>query len=940
MFQVMGRSARMLVAAVLGLAAAALATEADAVDPLQDWKTLTTPHFEIHYPHDLKAQAEALAGRAEAIHERLSKRLEWSPSRRTQLVLTDNSDLSNGFATPVPFNKIQAWLVPPEADSTLADYDDWLALLIAHEYTHTLHLDRASGAPKVVRHVLGRNTLTFPNVFQPTFLIEGLATDVETDADNGIGRGQSTMFDMAMRAELDGGIKPFDRVAMDGVTEWPAGRIPYLYGAWFYRYLREEHGDDAAPEYVRQYSNNLLPFLTPSHLAYVTGLQPELLWDDFQGWLREKQAPVLDRVRAEGEVAGRRLTQHGYQAESAVATDDGVLYVRNDGLTRRSLVRYRDGESEILARLNPGARIDWTTGAGVLVSQTEFCGNYRLYHDLYRWTEDDGLVRLTRCGRYRSAAWMLAGRRILAVELDRGRSNLVLLDGGGKRLRTLWQGDGDTVVGRIDVSPNAEEAVAPVWRAGRGWDLERFDFDAGTWQRLTRDSLIERGPRYSADGRSIVYSGEREGVYDIYRRYADGRTERLTRVKTGAFSPSLDPIDGGLVYLGYSGDGYDLHRLDEPTSLGEPAAAAAVPSPPRPEMRDVDGEHGEYNPLPTLRPTSWFPYVVGGEDVLEVGASTFGSDALGLHNYNALLTYETTDSLVGGSLGYTYADLVALTGSRSYDYELEEVPGGPTERVDRAELVFTLPWRSVNTDAGVHLGGAYEGRTPMTLDGEALAAFEFRDAAAGVAFTLDSTDATLLATRRHNGRDIRLVAETSDIADSDFTGDAWRADWREFFELPAGGALALRYHVGRADATARAFQLGGTDLGTEYVQRDELFNRRDFALRGYPERLAGLVGHRMEQAAAEYSMPLATVERAWVRPAFGLHRLHATVFAAGGRAWNSGQPEPEWKSSAGAELIGDVNVFYRFNLRLHLGYAKGVDEGGEGQWYLSAGTAF
>lgn len=913
---------------------------AAAVDPFDDWKTLTSPHFEIHYPRDLAEDAEGLAARAEAIHERLTGRLEWTPSRRTQLVLTDDSDLSNGFATPVPFNKIQAWLVPPDAASTLSDHGDWLTLLITHEYTHTLHVDRASGAPWVVRLILGRNPLTFPNIFQPTFLIEGLATDVETDRDAGIGRGQGTMFDMAIRAELQNGIKPFDQVAMDRVSHWPAGRIPYLYGAWFYQYLREEHGRDAAAEYVRQYSNNLLPFLTPSHLAYVTGLQPDPLWADFEDWLREQHAPVLRRIEAEGEIAGVRLTRHGYQAESAIATRNGIVYVRDDGLTRRSLVRHRNGESDVLAELNPGAKIDWHDDSGALIAQTEFCGNYRLYHDLYQWTGDDGLERLTHCSRYRSAAWLSGGSRILAVGIDNGRSRLDLLDGEGETIRTLWKGDDEVVIGRIDAHPAGNEAVAPVWRAGRGWDLERFDLNRRAWQALTRDSAIERDARYSPDGQSIVFSTERQGTFDVYRRYSDGRTVRLTRVMTGAFFPSLDPRDGTLVYIGYGAAGYDLYRLDSPESLGPLASAREAPAPPSPELAETSAEHDEYNPLPTLRPTSWLPYLQAGEDVFELGASTFGADALGLHQYAALLTYETTDRLLGGSLGYAYADLLALTGSRSYDYELEDVPGGPTERVDRVELVFTLPYRSVNLEAGLHLGGAYEARTPMRLNGDPIKDREFRDAAAGIALTLDSTDRTLLATRRHDGRDIRVVAESSDIVDSDFEGDAWRLDWREFIELPAGSALALRYHTGRADETARPFQLGGTDTGTEFVQRDELFNRRDFALRGYPERLAGLEGDEMQQAAAEFTLPLSTIERAWIRPALGLQRLHGTLFVAGGRAWSEDQPKPDWKRSVGTELITDVNLFYRFPLRLHLGYAEGLDDGGEGQWYLSGSSAF
>ena len=62
------RAARAVLAAaslvVAALAAPALAT-ALAPDPRLDWRTLSTPHFRVHFPAELEAQGRRAAADAE-----------------------------------------------------------------------------------------------------------------------------------------------------------------------------------------------------------------------------------------------------------------------------------------------------------------------------------------------------------------------------------------------------------------------------------------------------------------------------------------------------------------------------------------------------------------------------------------------------------------------------------------------------------------------------------------------------------------------------------------------------------------------------------------------------------------------------------------------------------------------------------------------------------
>ena len=61
--------------------------------------------------------------------------------------------------------------------------DDWLRLVLAHEFTHIVHLDRSRGMMTAARCVFGRAPFVMPNLFLPTWQIEGVATWQESAID-------------------------------------------------------------------------------------------------------------------------------------------------------------------------------------------------------------------------------------------------------------------------------------------------------------------------------------------------------------------------------------------------------------------------------------------------------------------------------------------------------------------------------------------------------------------------------------------------------------------------------------------------------------------------------------------------------------------------------------------------------------------------------------
>src|SRR3989304_5820934 len=116
-----------------------------------------------------------------------------------------DTSYTNGFATVLPYNTIYIQTVPPSLDMTIGEYEDWLRMLIIHEYSHILTMDTARGYSEVMRGIFGKplppyDPISFlfflasapPNVFLPSWWHEGMATWGETEFTSA-GRGRGTV---------------------------------------------------------------------------------------------------------------------------------------------------------------------------------------------------------------------------------------------------------------------------------------------------------------------------------------------------------------------------------------------------------------------------------------------------------------------------------------------------------------------------------------------------------------------------------------------------------------------------------------------------------------------------------------------------------------------------------------------------------------------------
>jgi hypothetical protein len=937
-------------------------------DPNLTWRTLESAHFRVHF-HDGGAEtAQRFWPIAERIYSDVCTFLNWHPQGKTDVVLTDEFDLSNGYARVFPYNSVVLFLAAPDDINSLEEYDDWLSLVFRHEFLHVVHLDKVRGAPRWFQRVFGRHPLLFPNAYQPRWVIEGLATYVETDMHKAVGRGQSSYFDMLMRMETLSGLKQIRRVNQP-IGSWPAGTIPYLYGVDFFKFVRDKYGEPAIQKMVENYSGNIIPFRINSNSVSVFQKDLPQMWTEFDAWLRHKYDRVKADVVQAGLRAGRPLTSEGYLAGSLQTIDNRIYFYQFTGKTHAAIKMIEgDAPASKLLEVNTGSRFNLHRDKGLLITQPEICRNARVYYDIYRADANgNNLQRLTHCARYRRAIWTGKGDRILAVHDEMGISSLQLLNEHAELIETLWQGTHREQIGKMTSSAYQDFIVASVWRPQMGWNLEKFDLTTRQWTALTHDRLIETEPQFVADGASFLYSADHGGIYNIYRYDLNNNTRtRLTNLIGGGFYPAMSGTR--LAYIGYSADGFNVYAMPSVNPLADASAgelnkpevqtvAKEVPAAETSTAVDTQTTAGgelpttPYSPWSSLLPTWWSPYFLIDDQHTQLGLTTAGNDVLQRHSYAVSLAYDFKNEQTVGNADYVYDGLWPLFHfgiSRDNSLYLDNNNNLVRIRANNFAVFETIvPFIKYDRSISWHAAMIRELDTDVFTNGVAPAPDSRNDVAA-LAFRYNSAKRYPLSVSRNEGREVRLIYEDSDLyGDSSNKGQVTVGEWREFLRLGGEHVLAFRLTEGHGEGNPKPFRLGGIQSKNTLLSAltngriDPLFNKRDYTLRGYSEGLGQLIGKNMRLFSLEYRFPISRIEHGWMTPPFGFNQIHGTLFYDAGGVWTTGTGPDKYYAGAGVELNADLDIFYNIRVRTSLGFAKGLDDTiGEKKVYLRIGSEF
>ena len=945
-------------------------------DPSLDYRTITTSHFHVHYAERWRLFGERVARVAEEAHEILVPLLANEPRNRTHIVVDDSSDLANGSASTLGRNTIQILAQPPGPSSVLGYYDDWLRILVYHEYVHILHLDTSSGPTSVINWVLGNQL--HPNAALPRWYIEGLAVWHESDR-TGTGRTNSSLFRMWLRtAALSGEFFSLGRTTGQPFR-WPQGTTPYLYGGFFMEYIADKHGGDALTRFNHVYGSQLVPFNLNQTLESITGETFHELWREWSAHVQAKTIGEQVAARARGGTEIEYITDGGGAHQDPVArpgTDQITYYA--SGLTSHAQFVATDATESaspegLFEIEGADGSSDWTPDGDQLVySRQSVEANVYRYYDLYIWSpERERHRRLTRGERARDPAISPDGRQLAYVRTKTGTTELVVCRLERSRLRACrplveaegrgaqrWQQIADPAW-----SPDGERLVFSWWRLDRRHrDLWAYHFEAedDTLSPITRDAAQDLAPTFGPDG-MLYFSSDRTGIYNIYARDpTTGRTWQVSDVLRGVFDPEISSRGRWIYVSVYTSNGYELARLRRPTRFRDPAPSSDD-SPNRrayPDVETDDWRRGHYRPGRWLMPLRFEPNIGVLSSGAGFGGTLVGSDPVGHHRWRlsgawlsgpAFTDHQANigvDYRFGGfpvdlSLGAHYRERPrtrSLVAESRFVPFMESEYGGrlqvgyPVNRIDdRLSLSTSLevnrtqfrdrpqttPEPGDTTPREPEFGWSYRAGFSLSytnLDRFRQSISVEEGYAAGLGLNVQ---------RDLAGRPVDSVLFSYNARGYQ-PNPLWR---RHVFGLELSGGLA------RSQGTpSRAFAIGGHR--PQNILNSLLLRAPSggFVLRGYPPGL--LVGDQYQVWSASYRFPLLFFDRGFSTvPAF-LGNLKGDVFVDAGGAFEGLLSDADFRTSAGAELVLGTQLGYYFGGQLRLGFARGFGEGGENEWYF------
>jgi hypothetical protein len=514
---------RSLVVAVLCVLAPAVARA--QINPAHAWYTISTKHFRVHFTRPTEAIARRLATQAEEAYVELSK--EMHPPRGTiDMVITDDSDRSNGSATPSPTNRIVIYANPPVSEPALRYTNDWGRMVVTHELAHIFHLDRARGIWSLAQKVFGRAALAFPNMYQPSWLTEGLAVYEETRI-AGAGRVEGSEHRMIARAAaLEQQFPPIGALSL-GQGRYPFGTSTYAFGSLFIDYIAKSRGEERVRALVEKSSANLIPHLIDVPARQAFGVSFSRAWGDFRDSIRRSlrvsPAAPLDRWR--------ELTTDGTFAFTPRWTSDStIVYTGAPG--RESLGAYRvdlNGDRRRIGRRNsrsPNVRL---ADGSLLFSQLEYTNVYTDRSDL--WIQRGRHEYRLTYGQRLSRPDARRDGEIIAVQITPGTTRLARVSRDGSKITPITTGSFDEQWTEPQWSHSGDRIVASRWLRGNISQIVVIDTTGRIIHTVSSGTSIEATPTW-LPGHAHVRRSDDEPL--------ERRRDRRLRARGRAVGESCD----------------------------------------------------------------------------------------------------------------------------------------------------------------------------------------------------------------------------------------------------------------------------------------------------------------------------------------------------------------------------------------------------------------
>lgn len=563
-------------------------TQDEPPHPELEWYTIETEHFYVHYHKGAERTAQLTAKIAEEIYEPITSLYNHKPDQKVSWIIKDYDDYSNG-ASYFYDNKIEIWATSMDFD--LRGTHNWLRNVITHEFTHIIQIQTSMKfgrrIPAFYFQWLGYEAerrpdvlYGFPNVIVsypisgfvvPAWFAEGTAQLNRTELEYDL---WDTHRDMILRMyALDGNMLSWEEMAVFGKTSL-GNESSYNAGFAFVSYIANKYGVDKIVEISRNLSN-LTEYSIDGAIKRAIGIDGKDLYNEWRKSLEQEYKTRVELIQ-KNLIEGEKIASVGFGNFYPTFSPDGkkIAYVSNkeaDYFFHSSLYIY-DLETKQEKKLKTGVRssLCWSPdGKKIFYSKnTTDNKHWSSFYDIYYYDiVNEKEKRLTKGKRANYPAISLDGKKIAYVINSDGTTNLAV---------AIYDDSSETLKEEILLTnfSNSEQVYNPKWSPDGskivfdysikdGRDIAIIDVESKEFYFLFSGNEDTRSAVFTLDGKSIVYSSDETGIFNIYRYNLETRQKnQITNVLGGAFMPAINQ-NNELVYASYQSTGYKIALLKE-----------------------------------------------------------------------------------------------------------------------------------------------------------------------------------------------------------------------------------------------------------------------------------------------------------------------------------------------------------------------------------------
>lgn len=655
------------------------------------WRQVNTAHFRVLYPMGFDEQAQRVANTLERIHDPEAKSMGSSP-RKISIVLQNQSSVSNGFVTILPRHS-EFFTLPPQ-DYNFLGTNDWLNLLMSHEYRHVVQYQHATrGFNRAMYYLFGNTTLAaWAQLAAPQWFWEGDAVATET-AFTHSGRGRIPNFGLVFKTNLmEGRTFNYHKQYLRSYKN----NIPnhYVLGYHMISYLRRRTNDPDIWGKItgRSWNVPFIPFAFSNAIhnksgMYVTKLYREMATDLKKEWQQQIDQLQLTPFEKMNPRTSQAYTDFLYPQ---AAGNDGVIAMKRGIGNIEEFVLLKDGHEErifVPGFINDGGMLSAAKGK-IVWSEYGYdprwgVRNYSLIK-IYDRAIGQRRVLAGQHERLSGAAISPDGQTVVAIRSDNDYNNsIVLLDvASGRIMKTLdnpenyffamprWSADGRSIV------------VLKNTAAGKTISL--IDPANGTGTDLLPVSRENVGSPVM-QGKYVLFNSPVSGIDNIYALDIETKMRyQVTSSKYAAYNPSVSADGKTLYYSDQNRDGLDVVKAPFDPASWKPYSMQAPPAvkPLYQALADQEHHGGLLDTIPQtqlpvkkysklkgiINPFSWGPFVTN--NLAQINAGIVSSDILSTTSINVGYLYDINEKTSYWNAGVSYQglypiiDVNATTGSR------------------------------------------------------------------------------------------------------------------------------------------------------------------------------------------------------------------------------------------------------------------------------------